>query len=129
MGSATYEVLIAEECKRWPYGDTPCWVFTSRELPVLDGADVRFARGNVGPVHEQMRTSAGDRNVWIVGGGDLATQFAERDLLDELLVTIVPVILAEGIPVFTTRLRQRLRLTSVQPHRNEMVELSYDLVP
>lgn len=78
MGSATYEFILAEEHERWPYEGTPSWVFSSRELPVPAGADVRFARGAVGPVHEEMRTAAGERNVWIVGGGNLAMQFAEK---------------------------------------------------
>jgi dihydrofolate reductase len=128
MGSTTYEILLAEERERWPYGTTPCWVFTSRQLPVMDGADVRFARGQVGPVHEQMRVAAADRNVWIVGGGKLAMQFAEQDLLDELVVTIVPVVLGEGIPIFPARLPQYLRLTGVRPNSNGMVEITYDVV-
>jgi dihydrofolate reductase len=53
-------------------------------------------------------------------------QFAEQHLLDELLVTIVPALLAEGIPTFPARLRQRLRLTRVRPFRNGMLELRYD---
>ena len=75
-----------------------------------------------------MRAAAGDRNVWIVGGGNLARQFSEAELLDELLVTIVPVFLAEGIPTLPVRLRQRLKLSGVRPFRNGMVELSYDVV-
>jgi dihydrofolate reductase len=89
---------------------------------------MRFARGDVRPVHDEMRAAAGDRNVWIVGGGDLAARFAELSLLDELLVTIVPVILGQGIPVFPAPLRDRLRLAGVQPRSNGMVELKYEFV-
>jgi dihydrofolate reductase len=128
MGSATYEFILAHEPERWPYPGTPSWVFTSRALAVPDGADVRFASGSVRPVHEEMRAAAGERNVWIVGGGHLAMQFADEDLLDELHVTIVPVVLGEGIPTFPGRLRQRLRLTGTRPFRNGMVELRYDFV-
>ena len=128
MGSATYEFVLAEARERWPYEGTPSWVFTSRELPVPEGADVRFARGAVGPVHEEMRAAAGERNLWIVGGGDLAMQFADGGLLDELLVTLVPVVLGQGLPTFPRRLRQSLRLTGTRPFRNGMVELRYDFV-
>lgn len=127
MGSATYEFILAEARRGWPYEDRPAWVFTSRELPVPEGADVRFARGPVGPVHEEMRRAAGERNVWIVGGGRLAMQFAEEGLLDELWLTIVPVVLGRGIPTFPQRLRERLRLADVQPFRNGMVQLRYEL--
>jgi dihydrofolate reductase len=63
-----------------------------------------------------------------VGGGDLASQFADEGLLDELLATIVPVALGEGIPTFARRLGQRLRLTGSRSFENGMVELRYDFV-
>lgn len=129
MGSATYQFLLDEELERWPYEGRPSWVFTSRELPVPDGADVRFARGPVRPAHDEMRAAAGDRNVWVVGGGDLAMQFADEGLLDELLVTVVPVWLGDGIPTFSGRLADgALRLTGASPFANGMVELRYELV-
>jgi dihydrofolate reductase len=128
MGSATYEFILAEERERWPYEGTPSWVFTSRERPVPEGADVRFVQGKVRATHDQMKATAGERDVWIVGGGRLAMQFADEDLLDELHVTIVPVVLGEGIPTFPRRLRRRLRLTGTRAFRNGMVELRYDVV-
>jgi len=128
MGSATYEFILAEAHERWPYEGTPSWVFSSRELSVPEGADVRFARGAVRPVHEEMSRAAGGRNVWIVGGGDLAMQFAEEDLLDELHLTVVPVVLGEGLPTFPRRLRRRLHLAGMRPFRNGMVELRYEVV-
>ncbi len=127
MGSATYEILISEESD-WPYGDRPTWVFTSRELPVPEGADVRFVSGPVEPVHEEMVAAAGERNVWMLGGGNLATQFADAELLDELHVTIIPVVLGAGLPTFVGRLRQRLRLTEVRPFEGGAAQLRYDFV-
>ena len=125
MGSATYEHLLAGD---WLYGDRPTWVFTSRGLPVPDGADVRFARGPVAPVHEEMLAAAGGRNVWVLGGGDLATQFAEAGLLDELHLTLIPVFLGDGLPTFVRSLPGRLRLTAVRPFEGGVVQLSYELV-
>ena len=125
MGSATYEVVLEAADAGWPYSATPAWVFTSRELPVPEGADVRFVSGPVAPALEEMRAAAGDRNVWIVGGGDLAMQFADAGLLDELHVTVVPAVLGAGIPAFSGRLVGRLRLAGTRPFRNGMVELRY----
>lgn len=128
MGSATYEFILAEEHERWPYEGMPSWVFSSRRLPVPAGADVRFASGPVRPVHEQLAAAAGKRNVWIVGGGELAMQFVDEGLMDELLVTMVPVVLGQGIPTLPRRLRQGLRLTRTRAFRNGMVELVYEFV-
>jgi dihydrofolate reductase len=127
MGSATYEVLLAHG-SAWPYGERPSWVFTSRELPTPEDADVRFASGPVRPVHEELLAAAGERNVWILGGGDLATQFAEAKLLDELHLTIIPVVLGEGIPTFVRRLNGRLRLTDIRPFQGGVVQLRYELL-
>ena len=111
MGATTYEWVVAhenlvEEPGKWRgwYGDTPCWVFTHRELPRLDGANVAFVQGDVAPVHEEVVRAADGRNVWLVGGGDLVGQFADRWLLDELMVGIAPVTLGGGAPLLPRRL-------------------------
>jgi dihydrofolate reductase len=112
MGSTTYEWLL-DHVQEWPY-ELPCWVFTHRRLRVVPGANIEFASGDVAPVHERMVTAAGGRNVWIVGGGDLAGQFADVGLLDEVLVTIAPVTLGAGAPL----LPRRIELELVELGRN-----------
>jgi dihydrofolate reductase len=114
MGSTTYEWILDHEFAgkdpaewKWPY-EIPCWVFTHRQLTVVPDAQVEFRSGDVVPVHEQMVAAAGDRNIWIVGGGDLAGQFADEGLLDEVLVTIAPVTLGGGAPLLPRRLELRL---------------------
>src|SRR4029077_8855245 len=68
LGSTTYEWVLAHEGK-WPY-ELPSWVFTRRKLEAVPG--VTFTSDDVASVHAELRAAAGDRNVWIVGGGDLA---------------------------------------------------------
>jgi dihydrofolate reductase len=106
MGANTYEWVLRHEQGRWPY-ELPCWVFTHRDLPVA-GERVELTADDVATVHERMRSAAGDRNVWIVGGGDLAGQFAERGLLDEVIVYIAPVTLGAGAPLLSRHVELRL---------------------
>ena len=111
MGATTYRWVVDHEdllndpeaWKRF-YGDMPCWVFTHRELPSFPGANLTFVQGDVAPVHEEMTRAASDKNVWLVGGGDLVGQFADRGLLDEILVGIAPVTLGGGAPLLPRRL-------------------------
>ena len=107
MGSTTYEWILDHGSARWPY-EQPCWVFTHRELQVVPNAEIEFVSGDVSPVHEAMVRGADGRNVWIVGGGDLAGQFADAGLLDEVLVTIAPVTLGAGAPLLPRRIELSL---------------------
>jgi dihydrofolate reductase len=134
MGSATYEWLLRHMNRSgpagqepWPY-EPPAWVFTSRSLPRPDGADIRFVRGDVRPVHQAMAAAAGGKNVWIVGGGDLAGQFHDRGLLDELIIQIAPVTLGGGFPLLPrTIAKPPLRLVSATPYGGTFVELRYEV--
>ena len=117
MGSSTYEWVLDHEFSgkapsewKWPY-DLPCWVFSSRDLQVVPGADLRFVRGEVAPVHAEMTEAAGGKNVWIVGGGDLVGQFADAGLLDEVIVYVAPVTLGAGQPLLARHVELRLEET------------------
>ncbi len=132
MGSATYEWMlhnaqqvVAETGAAWPYTQ-PAWVFSSRKLPTIAGADIHFVSGDVRPVHAEMRAAADTQNIWIVGGGDLAGQFYDADLLDELIVQVGSATLGQGKPLFPRRvLSPTLRLITVQQMGAGMVELRY----
>jgi dihydrofolate reductase len=124
MGSTTYEWIL-EHAKGWPYADVPSWVFSSRELRDVPGADIRFVRGAVTPVHAELAAAAGDRNVWLVGGGPLVAQFAEAGVLDEVLVTIAPVTLGAGRPLLPARIELRLEETD---RNGDFVTARYSVV-
>jgi dihydrofolate reductase len=105
MGSSTYEWILRHlmnpekgDAQPWPYTQ-PAWVFTTRPLPPVPGADIRFVRGDVAPVQRKMQKAAAGKNVWLVGGGDLVGQFHDAGLLDEITVTIAPVTLGAGKPL------------------------------
>jgi dihydrofolate reductase len=134
MGSSTYEWMIrnsdkvmAETGMAWPYAQ-PAWVFSSRKLPTIAGADIRFVHGDVRRVHSEMKAAAAGKNVWIAGGGDLAGQFYDAGLLDELIVQIGSATLGKGKPLFPRRvLNPVLRLVSVSQMGASMVELRYEV--
>ncbi|GAB4098853.1 dihydrofolate reductase family protein [Sinomonas halotolerans] len=99
MGGETYEWIRAHSPGPWPYS-VPCWVFTHHELGVDDGADVVLVRGDVAEFAQELRRDAGDRDVYVVGGGALAGEFLAAGLLDRLILTVVPVALGGGVPLF-----------------------------
>jgi dihydrofolate reductase len=122
MGATTYEWALEhekllDEPAKWHewYGDIPCWVFTHRALPAIPGADLRFVQGEVDAVHAEMAAAADGKNIWLVGGGDLVGQFADRGLLDELQLHVAPVTLGAGAPPLPRRITwPSLRLQRVE---------------
>jgi len=115
MGASTYEWVMRNEDGRWGYTQ-PTWVFTHRELEVPDGADVRLTQDDVRAVHAEMVAAAGEKDLWVVGGGDLAGQFADAGLLDEVWVQYAPVTLGSGAPLLPRRLD--LELVDVARNRS-----------
>jgi dihydrofolate reductase len=140
MGSSTYEWMLRHVVKPdtpasgWPYTQ-PTWVFSSRALPVVPGADIRFVRGDVRPVHAQMQAEVqghaavgADKNIWLVGGGDLVGQFHDAGLLDEIIVQMGSVTLGAGRPLLPRQIAfPPLKLTSVQKIGSGFAELRYEV--
>jgi dihydrofolate reductase len=131
MGSTTYEWILGHEFAgkpasawKWPY-EVPTWVFTHRRLQVVRGATISFTSGDVAPVHAEMAAAAAGRNVWIAGGGDLAGQFADAGLLDEVIVYVAPVTLGRGAPLLARRLELRLEETA---RNGDFVTARYSVV-
>lgn len=128
-GSTTYEWVL-DRLDEWPYAGKPLWVFSSRELAKPEGHEdeVRIVNDPVTENHDRVLESAGDRNLWILGGGNVASQYADAGLIDELLLTVVPVVLGEGKPLFDRGLPGGpLQLTGTTVFQTGMVELRYSL--
>jgi dihydrofolate reductase len=126
MGSSTYEFILGHD---WPYGDRPTWVLTSRELPSIESADIRFHDGPVADIHPAMLEAAGDRDLWVVGGGPVASDLVDADLLDELLLTVVPIVLGSGKPLFSRPIEKGMTLLGTRTFANGMIELRFSLRP
>ncbi len=134
MGSATYEWMLRhadtvalQTGSPWPYAQ-PTWVFSTRSLPAIPGAELFFVRGDVRPVHVAMRAAAGDKHIWVVGGGDLAGQFYDAGLLSEVIVQVGSVTLGKGKPLFPRRvISPPLALVSVRQVGTGFAELRYQV--
>src|SRR5215831_1623156 len=121
MGSHTYEHALQ---LGWPYGDTPVVVVTSREWPPASES-VDFYSGDLKTLVD-MKLAPRYRNIWLVGGAMLCQRFLELDLVDEIKLTIAPVLLGDGLRLFGGSLpEQRWNLKNVVAYKNGFVELSY----
>jgi dihydrofolate reductase len=124
IGASTYEIMLRHA---WAYEGVPAWVFTHRPFATPEGADVRYVQGAVSDHLEEMRAAAGDGVLWVIGGGELASQFVEAGALDELIVSYVPVVLGRGIPLFARPIASPVELVSSERLPQDMVQNVYAL--
>ena len=121
LGSRTYEHALE---LGWPYGDTPAVVVTGRErLPARES--VKFYSGDLKTLID-VELAPRYRNIWLVGGALLCQRFLELGLVDEINLTIAPVLLGEGLRLFGGSLtEERWNLKNAVAYKNGFVELSY----
>jgi dihydrofolate reductase len=134
LGSRTYEHALE---LGWPYGDTPVVVVTSREWPPASTSTsattsistsikktVEFYSGDLKTLVDA-KLAPRYRSIWLVGGAMLCQRFLELGLVDEIVLTIAPVLLGEGLRLFGPLTEQRWNLKNVVAYKNGFVELSY----
>lgn len=128
MGSRTYEIAIRFEAQGlgWPYGDKPTFVLTHRELPRTRDT-VEFCSGDLARlVGERLRPAF--RSIWFVGGSLVCAECLRHGLADEVRLSILPVLIGEGIPFFGTLDRDiPLHLAEARAFRNGMLALRYEV--
>jgi dihydrofolate reductase len=124
LGSRTYEHALE---LGWPYGDTPVVVVTGRKLPA-SRKSVEFYSGDLKTLMDQ-KLAPRYRNIWVAGGAMLGQRFLELGLVDEILLTIAPVLLGDGLRMFGPMAQQRWRLKNVAAYKNGFVALTYSAAP
>jgi len=127
MGSRTYETALGFEAKGfgWSYGDKPTFVLTHRELPKTRNT-IEFYAGDLAKfVNERLRPAF--RSIWVVGGGAVAGECLRCGLADEILYSILPILIGDGISFFDTLDKDvALHLADVKAHHTGIVELRYE---
>lgn len=122
MGSATYEQVLG--FGEWPYGDKPCWLLSRRPLETASPATIVTPQTPA----ELMAVLAERRcqRAWLVGGSALAASFRAEGLVTEYVLSVIPVILGAGIPLFAMPgPRESLTLVASQSYESGVVQLTY----
>jgi dihydrofolate reductase len=127
MGSRTYEhALELSKSYGWVYGDVPTIVLTHRSL-LINRPNIQTYSGELNKlVNERLRPNY--NNVWLVGGATLAKDFVRLKLADEIRLSVLPIILGDGIMFFDhIGVEQVLHLKDVTAYKSGMVELWYEI--
>jgi dihydrofolate reductase len=136
LGSRTYEQVVT--FGPWPYPGKPCWVFSRQSLAPTQ-PEVTVTAGSPREAAAELE-ARGIHRAWLVGGGQLAAAFRAEALITEYIVSIIPVILGAGIPLFAAPLPdflgsweaskilpagEALTLVEEEAFRNGVVQLRY----
>lgn len=127
MGRGTYDVIRG--FGEWPYPGKKTVVVSRKDSPEVSTPDTTAASGDLPALIEGLREQ-GSKNVWLVGGGELVRSFLEQELIDRMTVSMHPVLLGTGIPLFPGGFRRTmLELESVVPFESGLVQLNYLVMP
>ena len=122
LGRGTYDTALGFPA--WPYGDKRCVVLTHGSRESQHGE--RFHAGAPGPLLEELH-AAGVRRIY-VDGGAVIRLFLREGLIDDVTLSIVPILLGDGIPLFDASVpTRRLRLVASQGFPSGLVQLRYDV--
>jgi dihydrofolate reductase len=96
MGNSTYRLTL--DFGEFPYPEKTNYVFT-RGTPPPETDYVSFISGDVAAFVRSLKEKQGE-DIWLVGGGQVNTIMLNAGLIDEMVMTVFPLVLGEGIPLF-----------------------------
>ncbi len=124
MGRKTYEVALRHGTDDTSPPSMKSYVF-SRTLKTRQGADVEVVSENAGEFIRKLKNGSG-KDIWLMGGGNLAQTLFDENLIDEILLGVHPVLLGSGISLFPTINHQvDLELTDCKTYKNGVLSLVY----
>ncbi|HII01770.1 TPA: dihydrofolate reductase [Methanosarcinaceae archaeon] len=130
MGRKTYEQVLGFGVP-WPYGDKKTYVFTrqpGKEGPLPLEKNTEFVSGDIGKFVRQLQENT-EEDIWLVGGSQIIKVFLEQDLLQDLIIFVIPVILGGGIPMFDRIGKEvGLRLVGTERYEGGVVRVEYEVV-
>ena len=123
MGKKTYDQILTFGA--YPYKEKKSFVFTRNDSLTKD-ENVEFA-SNVEEFTRKL-VSSSERNIWLVGGSELFSAFLQHKLVDEIILSVIPIVLGKGIPLFQN-INQEVNLELMKTKEySGLVELTYEVL-
>ncbi|MDX5482509.1 MAG: dihydrofolate reductase family protein [Hymenobacteraceae bacterium] len=125
MGHSTYKAVLGFDMP-FPYPDKKNYVF-SRSSGHRGTEHVQFVQEKAADFVKGLKQQEG-KDIWLIGGGQLNTLFLNEGLLDDIILTYIPIVLGSGIPLFAGGARERkLRVKESRSYTNGFVQMHYQV--
>ncbi len=125
MGRKTYEQALG--FGEWPYREKKSYIFTRQKEPMRRENNVEFVSEDIGEFVRQLKRNT-EEDIWLVGGSQIIKVFFEENLVQDLIVFVVPIILGSGIPLFDHIGKEiGFRTGRVERYENGLVKLEYEV--
>lgn len=122
VGRKTYDKILSMGIE-WPYGSREVYVYTRSPKP--DSGILHFYTGNLTDLIWKLKSQEG-KHIYCDGGADTVHQLLLEDLFDELIISIIPHLLGDGIALFKGGLLEKnLQLISTTSFEKDLVQLHY----
>lgn len=127
MGRGTYSVL--QRMGRWPYHDKRTMVVTRSAKLEITTPNTAYFNGSLTDL-ENLLKEQGVKRSWLVGGGELVASYLNEHLVEEVVVSVHPMLLGKGVPLFPTSIPSvKLELIAAESYDSGLVQLKYKIKP
>lgn len=125
MGRRTYEEVLGFGVE-WPYPDRKSYVVSHKTNVSIQTPNTYLLHGELTQEMEKLKNEKG-KNIWLAGGGILNTSFLNADLVDEMIITVMPIIIGAGLPLFPNAPKEtKFKLKRTTPFESGAVNLEYE---
>ncbi len=123
LGYTTYNQIVTELASVWPYKGKKSYVITHKKI--ADQEEIKFTDKNIKDLIEELKQVT-TKNIWVCGGASIVNQLLNYNLIDELKISVIPIILGDGISLFKNNKKTNLKLDSTISY-NGIVDLNYSI--
>lgn len=124
IGRKTYKMILGFGVK-WPYENCKTYIVTS-DPEYQTKTDNTFILNTIDKQSIDRLKSESEKNIWLMGGGQLITQFLNLDSIDEMTLNMISTILGKGIRLFPdTPKETKFKLVNTESFSSGMVNLTY----
>ena len=125
MGKNTYNEILGFGVE-WPYKGMDSYIATTDNEFKVTTPETYIISNNIADLINKLKEQ-NPKDIWLIGGGQLITYFLNYDLLDRMILTLIPIIIGEGISLFPDNPKEtKWKLSDVEKFETGVVNLTYD---